>query len=409
MYLLRTSVIFTLLTLSMFSQHFEFAGETLFMWNGPKLYRQAGATLSFNRIDPGNGTDNINTLFFVSPAKGYLAAGLKFFRTTDSGLNWLPVLDNVSINNSGKIAAMGDMLLVLTPDNKILRSYNSGASFDTVSLDLPVPLNLLMGFMGGSSAKYTVLYAPDFNPFTGQMNYLLSTDSCKTWSLTSTFGEKGRSRFISERHGFIVTPVRVYTTSNGGSSWNIAFEMAANLMPAGGYWADSVTAYQATYNSGKLYRTTNGGTTWSMAYSGSADVGYVNAGGNCVVIKVENESVFRYSSDRGITWVVMDTATSVDDAAPGYPGDFALTGNYPNPFNGSTVISFTSGSDGTAELSVFNANGTLVDKIRGIDCMSGLNRIRWESKELPSGIYFYSLRFGHSPGTALTGKMILLK
>jgi len=50
-----------------------------------------------------------------------------------------------------------------------------------------------------------------------------------------------------------------------------------------------------------------------------------------------------------------------------------------------------------------------VDKIKGIVCKCGLNQIMWESKDLPSGVYFYSLRLNENAGSTLSGKMILLK
>ncbi len=404
------TLLLLLFPLTLFAQNFDFAGETLFIWNGPKLYRQTGTTLNFTQIDPGNGTENINTLLFVSAAKGYLAAGAKLYRTTDAGLSWQPVLDNISVSHSGRIAAMGDMLLVLGPDYTMLRSFDSGNSFDTVAINLPVPNNLLNSFMGASSPQYVVLYAPDFNPFNGQMNYILSTDSCKTWNLTNSFGEKGRSRFISARHGFIVTPARVFTTSNGGDSWNAAFEPGGSLlMPGGGAWADSLTAYQSTLTDRKLHRTTDGGASWSSGYTGTTEIEYIVAGGNCVAFREEGASIIKFSSDKGNSWVSFDPATPVEDETPAQPEGFALHGNYPNPFNGSTVIDFSLGSDEKADLFVYNANGSLVDLIRGINCNKGRNQISWESKDLPSGVYLYSLRLGQSPGRTLTGKMILLK
>jgi len=409
MHLIRTLVIFSLLTLSLFSQNFEFAGETLFIRNGSKLYRQMGATLQFDQIDPGNGPENINTLLFVSQSEGYLASGTKLFRTTDSGVTWQQVLNGTVIGHSGKIAAMGEMLLVLTPDHKILRSFNSGASFDTVTLSLPVSLDLLSGFMGASSPRYVVLYAPDFNPFGGQMNYLLSTDSCKTWSLINTFGEKGRSRFISERHGFIITPPRVFTTSNGGASWNTAFEPGQVLMPGGGYWADSLTGYQATYNEHKIYRTLDGGLNWSVVYTGTADVDYLVAGGNCVTFHAENGHDFYYSSDKGNTWSVLDTATSVREQTEVEPVGFVLKGNYPNPFNGSTVISFSSKIASSIDLYIHDATGTLVDIKKGIVCKPGLNEVNWNSGNLPSGTYIFRVVINGGRDQHLTGKMVLLK
>lgn len=404
------TLLLLLLPLNIFAQNFEFAGETLFIWKSEKLYRQTDTTLKFEQVYPGNGADSIRFVLFISPAKGYLAAGIKLYRTTDGGTSWVPVHNNIYVGSSGELAAMNDLLLILGPNKTMLRSYNSGDSFDTVAINLPISTYQLISFMGASSARYAVLYAPDFTPFTGKMNYLVSTDSCKNWSEIPGFGEKGKSRFISPKHGFIVTMARVYATSDGGNSWDGGFNPGGTIMmPGGGAWADSLTAYQTTYSDRKLHRTTNGGTTWSAIQTGAAEIEYTVAGGKCVAFREMDAPVIKYSSDKGNTWVTLDPATSVEDVFPTQPEGFVLHGNFPNPLNGSTLISFSSGSEATADILVYNANGSLVDKINGISCKSGLNQIRWESKNLPSGVYFYSLRLNEDAGSSLTGKMILLK
>ena len=405
----KTLLLF-LFPLTLFAQNFEFAGETLFIWKSEKLYRQKDTTLKFEQVYPGNGADSIRFVLFISPVKGYLAAGMKLYRTTDSGMTWTAVHQNIWVGNSGALAAMGDMLLILGPNQTMLRSFDSGNSFDTVAINLPITSYNLISFMGASSPRYAVLYAPDFNPFTGQKHYLLSTDSCKTWNEIPSFGEKGKSRFISPKHGFIVTMGRVYATSDGGNSWDGGFNPGGTtMMPGGGAWADSLTAYQTTYIDRKLHRTTNGGTTWSAIHTGAMEIEYTVAGGRCVAFRERDASVIKYSSDKGNTWVTLDPATSVEGESPAQPESFVLHGNYPNPFNGSTVISFSSGGEATADLLVYSANGSLADKIKGIACKSGLNQIKWESKDLPSGVYFYSLRINGSAGSTLSGKMILLK
>jgi hypothetical protein len=81
-------------------------------------------------------------------------------------------------------------------------------------------------------------------------------------------------------------------------------------------------------------------------------------------------------------------------------------GNYPNPFNPSTTISYTLPEEGRVQIKVFDALGrevrTLLDEVVG----SGRHSIYWNGNNSASGIYFYSISF---KGQTLYKKMILMK
>jgi len=92
---------------------------------------------------------------------------------------------------------------------------------------------------------------------------------------------------------------------------------------------------------------------------------------------------------------------------------FKLLGNYPNPFNPSTVISWQLPArlaDGAVssrvELTVYNINGqkiaTLVNSLQ----KAGKHQITFNAANLPSGTYLYQLKVG---GIIKNGKMLLLK
>jgi hypothetical protein len=88
------------------------------------------------------------------------------------------------------------------------------------------------------------------------------------------------------------------------------------------------------------------------------------------------------------------------------PSRFALVGNYPNPFNNSTVIKFRLGEPATVRLEVFSLLGqrlaTLVD--RRMD--SGEHETVWNADAVSSGVYFYRLTAGSS---SQVRKMTLIK
>ena len=73
-----------------------------------------------------------------------------------------------------------------------------------------------------------------------------------------------------------------------------------------------------------------------------------------------------------------------------------IEGNYPNPFNPTTTISYNIGQTGNVKLQVFNIRGqvvrTLVNEVQN----AGRHSIVWNgddsnSNNVASGIYFYRL------------------
>ncbi|HEX7344560.1 MAG TPA: T9SS type A sorting domain-containing protein [bacterium] len=93
-------------------------------------------------------------------------------------------------------------------------------------------------------------------------------------------------------------------------------------------------------------------------------------------------------------------------AANAIPKEFALHGNFPNPFNPATTIRFDLPADASVLLEVFDINGRSVGTIHESSLPAGRHGISFDGSNLSSGIYLYRLAAG--PFEA-TGKMVLLK
>lgn len=107
--------------------------------------------------------------------------------------------------------------------------------------------------------------------------------------------------------------------------------------------------------------------------------------------------------------------TGIDDKTKdGLPVKFKLEQNYPNPFNPVTKITFTipyrkQSSDKvkhSVKLTVHNALGENIKDIFSGHLLPGKYEFEFNAKDLPSGIYLYSLRHGKQ---FLVRKMLLLK
>lgn len=106
---------------------------------------------------------------------------------------------------------------------------------------------------------------------------------------------------------------------------------------------------------------------------------------------------------------VMGMATTGVDE-PGEPGntiplDFAVLGNYPNPFNPVTAIKVTLPEDGLIELKIYNSLGKMIGKMTGPG-KTGMNLINFDGTNLASGIYIYTIKFGNDFASR---KMLLVK
>ena len=84
----------------------------------------------------------------------------------------------------------------------------------------------------------------------------------------------------------------------------------------------------------------------------------------------------------------------------------ALMNNYPNPFNPVTTIKYNLIKDTKISLAVYNTKGELVQTLVNGKKASGTYSVKFDGKNLNSGVYYYKLT---TPEKTLTNKMVLIK
>ena len=101
-------------------------------------------------------------------------------------------------------------------------------------------------------------------------------------------------------------------------------------------------------------------------------------------------------------------AVSVEDGdfATELPEEYSLKGNYPNPFNPTTTISFSLPETAEVGLAVYDLLGRQVALLVNQQMDAGNHEIRFGASNLPSGTYFYRLT---TPGGTFVKQMVLLK
>jgi len=130
----------------------------------------------------------------------------------------------------------------------------------------------------------------------------------------------------------------------------------------------------------------------------------------------DGESLEGITASEGMARELLDSALEQMGlkTAVNLPKAFSLGQNFPNPFNPSTVISYTipdESEEVAVRLSVFNMRAqlvkTLVDKVQ----QTGIYTVNWDGidnkgRRVSSGVYFYRLSAGQFVSMR---KMVLLK
>lgn len=128
------------------------------------------------------------------------------------------------------------------------------------------------------------------------------------------------------------------------------------------------------------------------------------------IISDENIGAEYFIADRstGKEAVLTESVTSMN---VNYSGaiqvkEYSLSQNYPNPFNPSTVINYEVPKASKVTLKVYDVLGKEISALVDGYKEEGRYQVQFNAKDLPSGIYIYSLRAGEYTSVR---KMMLLK
>ena len=129
------------------------------------------------------------------------------------------------------------------------------------------------------------------------------------------------------------------------------------------------------------------------------DVGLIERGHSC---SFDVRSILYFAEVNGVRY----PASGIQ---PDYsrPDLYALTlTNFPNPFNSSTTLKYHLVKTDEIQLSVYDINGRLVEKLFSGRQSAGDYHFIWSGGNLPSGVYFLSLQAGEQ---RVIQKCMLLK
>jgi hypothetical protein len=104
--------------------------------------------------------------------------------------------------------------------------------------------------------------------------------------------------------------------------------------------------------------------------------------------------------------VRVELPTGVASQEPSLPTAFHLWPNSPNPFNPGTMIHFDTPHAGRVKLAVYTLRGELVQTLVDGEMAGGAHAVRFDGRNLASGVYFYRME---TDSYVMTRKMLLQK
>jgi hypothetical protein len=97
---------------------------------------------------------------------------------------------------------------------------------------------------------------------------------------------------------------------------------------------------------------------------------------------------------------------NIGESNPALPDITVLAQNYPNPFNAVTTIQYHLNQPSYVTIEIYDLLGRKIEMLAPGFRRSGSHRVIWDSKDNPSGIYFYKIETGEYSASM---KMLLLK
>jgi len=266
-------------------------------------------------------------------------------------------------------------------DSEIYGSVNNAYS------SLPPDVTVKYNAYGWNTKGYTIVKFTIKNNEVGEMNASAGLDIIPN---------------INEEYGFDTV---TYNSGEGvirfhrGPQQNIGIKLLSTSLSSliSFEWYDGYSAdgdYWAWMNSGSLQ---------SQYASATAD-GPVSITSQAPVVLAPGESfeVF-YALALGANEQTM--LSNISEAVQKYESTFASVadnghsvsafnlGNFPNPFNSSTTISYQLPGEGFASLKIYNAFGKEIATLVNSKQTIGSHVIPYNASDLTSGVYFYTLRY----------------
>jgi len=128
--------------------------------------------------------------------------------------------------------------------------------------------------------------------------------------------------------------------------------------------------------------------------------------GNGGILAINSTGQLFLTMDFEGIYKTIESTTDIESKTENLPEEFALSQNYPNPFNPSTTIKYQLPHSEKVTLKVYDILGEEIRTLLDEEKSAGSYEVTFDSSELTSGVYFYSLQSGSFIDTK---KMTIIK
>ncbi len=127
--------------------------------------------------------------------------------------------------------------------------------------------------------------------------------------------------------------------------------------------------------------------------------------GQNIDMKSEDSYSFNVNGNRQLR-IQVHSSLDVQNDMPIIPQEFSIVSTHPNPFNSTTIITYSLPVDGTVKLTVFDLAGREIAELVNGKSTAGIHEVSFNGDNLQSGIYLVRLSTSER---STTSKLTLIK
>ena len=361
------------------------------------------ATLNgvYSTTDTGNPWFSIGLpsrlVFDVITSGQYILAatentGPGVYRSSDHGANWIETT-GMADKSVRAFAKNSSYVFACTWGGGVFRSGDDGGTWQSVGL---------------TNVGFRSIYVVGEKIFVGADKIYFSTNNGDDWESRQLPYPAGDTWCFYYDNGILYAgDMGLYSSSDLGDTWQlkygVTFDTYGNAIDSKIF--KDILSYQnslvASVAFNSILISYDGGNSWDSFSDGLITDWTFSA------LAIKDQYIWALRDFMGNAYLrPLSEVTSVENENLTSPASYTLYQNYPNPFNPSTVISYQLLVNGYVSLKVYDVLGKEVATLVNEEKTAGSYEVNFNSKELSSGIYFYTINAG---SFVQTKKMILLK
>lgn len=385
----------------------------------------------------------MNSLQFIDQNTGWICgyngSDNMLIHTTDGGTNWIP--QNMPVTSFlGEVTFLNATTGWAVGVGGILRKSTDGGE------------SWVSQTIATTKALQSVWFTDENNGWiVGESGIIFhSTDGGTTWNpqTSPTTNRLIRVKFLNSQVGWAAGwGGTILYTADGGTTWtqqtsptgfdliSISIMDANNVWISGNVGGGGKAPNNSLWDNGTIIHTTDGGATWltqhispeymnavsfadmnnGWCFGSGGMIMHTTDGGNSWQQQISG-STNQFTSGQ-VTDVLHGWATGQDGIVVATVNGGTMVGvneykpstgisisNKPNPFTGSTKISYSVIENSKVEINIFDIYGKKITNLVNEQMPIGTYNLNWDASALSAGVYFCTMKSGDK---SVTQKMIL--